>query len=74
MNARELLNIDFTLEEGHDSGWHKELKAWKCSKCAALSIKTEENISIKENLFNFKRWFNGIKKFSSVKLLPSPRN
>lgn len=35
-----------------------------------LEVKTKEEISLAENLFNFKRWFNGIKKFSSVKVNP----
>ena len=37
-----------------------------------LKVKTQENILIGENLFNYKRWFNGLKKFSSVKVAPKP--
>lgn len=35
-------------------------------------VKVKEEVTISENLFNFKRWFNGIKKFSSVKVAPPP--
>jgi len=35
-----------------------------------LKIKTSERVQAKENLTNYKRWFNGLKKFSSIKLLP----
>ena len=35
-----------------------------------LKIKVNDKISTIENLFNFKRWFNGLKKFSSVKVNP----
>jgi glycosyltransferase involved in cell wall biosynthesis len=35
-----------------------------------FKINASENIAITENLFNYKRWFNGMKKFSSIKTLP----
>jgi len=31
-----------------------------------LKIKVYDTLIIVESLFNYKRWFNGLKKFSSV--------
>ena len=42
----------------------------KKSKPTNLSLEVSENIDTKENLTNNKPWFNGLKKFSSVKVLP----
>jgi len=39
-----------------------------------MDIKTKDNITISENLTNHKRWFNGMKKFSSVKVEPHQEN
>lgn len=39
-------------------------------KTTTHKIKVKEDIALSENLFNFKRWFNGMKKFGSVKLNP----
>jgi hypothetical protein len=36
-------------------------------------LKVREDILLHENLFNFKRWFNGLKKFSAVKVNPPPQ-
>lgn len=38
-----------------------------------ITIKTEE-ITVTENLLNRKHWFNGMKVFSSVKVLPARLN
>ncbi len=39
-----------------------------------LEIKVRDKITAKENLFNYKRWFNGIKKFSSLKVFTSKKS
>lgn len=31
-----------------------------------LKIKVHDKITLQENLFNYKKWFNGLKKFSSL--------
>ncbi len=41
-------------------------------KTKTHKIKVKEDIKLEENLFNFKRWFNGIKQFSSLKVSPKP--
>lgn len=41
-------------------------------KTVTHKIKVQEDIALSENLFNFKRWFNGLKKFSSIKVAPKP--
>lgn len=35
-----------------------------------IKVQTKESVSLAENLFNYKRWFNGLKKFGAVKLIP----
>lgn len=39
-----------------------------------MKIKTKEKVDTKENLKNYKRWFNGMKEFSSVKVEPVQTN
>ena len=58
-----------TRVEDHAAGKHT-LGLWWCERCVGLEIKAEERITLTENLFNFKRWFNGMKKFSSIKTQP----
>lgn len=36
----------------------------------AKKVKSKENVAVGENLKNHKRWFNGMKEFSSVKVEP----
>jgi hypothetical protein len=35
-----------------------------------LEVSVQENSSVLDNLFNYKRWFNGLKKFTSIKVPP----
>lgn len=37
-----------------------------------MKIKVSDKIQTKEGLTNYKPWFNGLKKFSSVKVNPAP--
>lgn len=36
-----------------------------------LSLSVSDTIDTKENLTNYKKWFNGMKKFSSIRLFTS---
>ena len=45
----------------------------KKSKPKNHSVRVSEKIETSENLTNNKPWFNGMKKFSSVKLLPKQK-
>lgn len=40
------------------------------SKIKTHKIKIKEKVTLTENLLNYKRWFNGLKKFSSLKINP----
>lgn len=65
-----------TYFEDHQNGLHNHMYApyWWCELCiTSLEIHVKDKVVVKENLFNFKRWFNGIKKFGSVKLNPPPQ-
>ena len=45
----------------------------KKSKSKKLLVNVSDNIKTEESLSNNKPWFNGMKKFSSVKVLPKTK-
>lgn len=40
------------------------------SKPKTLSVKVSDAIKVKDNLNTYKKWFNGMKHFFTVKTLP----
>lgn len=38
-----------------------------------LQIKVKEDVQVSEQLSTYKRWFNGIKHFFTIKVLPPRR-
>lgn len=43
------------------------------SKSKTYSVKVSDTITTKDGLVTFKRWFNGTKKFFTVKVDPAKR-
>lgn len=43
----------------------------KEAKKPTIQLLAVDKIIIRENLFNYKQWFNGLKKFSAIKVIPS---
>ena len=50
----------------------KEIQLLKQSLQANTIINVSDNVEAKENLINNKPWFNGTKRFSSVKVNAAP--
>lgn len=38
-----------------------------------LKIRTKDDTRIEDKLYTYKRWFNGVKHFFSVKVLPAQK-